>query len=94
MYLKTDDDNPYRWVDLGNAFLAKGELSEAEMFFNKAIATGPYLGESYSAMAKTYFLKGEVIKAESMMEKALSLSLPSHNRALYTAKLQAIQNSQ
>ncbi|KHT59855.1 hypothetical protein RJ44_06350 [Alteromonas macleodii] len=94
MYLKTDDDNPYRWIDLGNAFLAKGELSEAEMFFNKAIETGPYLGESYSAMAKTYFLKGEVIKAESMMEKALSLSLPSQNRALYTAKLQAIQNSQ
>ena len=66
----------------------------SRIFFNKAIATGPYLGESYSAMAKTYFLKGEVIKAESMMEKALSLSLPSHNRALYTAKLQAIQNSQ
>ncbi|MHC6647531.1 tetratricopeptide repeat protein [Alteromonas sp. HB246098] len=94
MYLKTDDDNPYRWIDLGNAFLAKGKLSEAEMFFNKAIATGPYLGESYSAIAKTYFLQGKVLKAENMMEKALSLSLPSQNRALYTAKLKAIRNSQ
>lgn len=93
MYLKTDDDNPYRWIDLGNEFLAKGKLSEAEMFFNKAIATGPYLGESYLAMAKTYFLQGKVLKAENMMEKALSLSLPSQNRALYTAKLKAIQNS-
>lgn len=93
MYLKTDDDNPYRWIDLGNGFLAKGKLSEAEMFFNKAIATGPYLGESYSAMAKTYFLQGKVLKAENMMEKALSLSLPSQNRALYTAKLKAIRNS-
>ncbi|CAB9495033.1 tetratricopeptide repeat protein [Alteromonas macleodii] len=93
MYLKTDDDNPYRWIDLGNAFLAKGKLSKAEMFFNKAIATGPYLGESYSAMAKTYFLQGKVLKAENMMEKALSLSLPSQNRALYTAKLKAIRNS-
>ena len=93
MYLKTDDDNPYRWIDLGNGFLAKGKLSEAEMFFNKAIATGPYLGESYSAMAKTYFLQGKVLRAENMMEKALSLSLPSQNRALYTAKLKAIQNS-
>lgn len=93
MYLKADDDNPYRWVDLGDAFLARGNLSNAETFFNKAIAAGPYLSEGYSGLAKVYFMQGKMVHAESMMEKAVSLTLPSGNRELYTAKLNAIQNS-
>jgi tetratricopeptide (TPR) repeat protein len=93
MYLEADDSNPYRWYDIGNRMLAKGNYERAELFFKRAIDKGPYLSEGYSGLARLYYLKGDLDRAVSTMEKAMSLSFPSDNRELYAAKLEALQRS-
>ncbi|BFT31238.1 hypothetical protein D210916BOD24_24140 [Alteromonas sp. D210916BOD_24] len=93
MYLNTDDSNPYRWYDIGNEYLDRGDHLRAKVFFKRAVERGPYLSEGYLGLAKVYYLEGNWNKAESMMMKALSLTYPSDNQALYAAKLEAIQNT-
>ncbi len=93
LYLKVDDSNPYRWYDIGNQALSKGEHQRAEVFFRRTIKEGPYLSEGYFGLAKVFYLSGDLDQAANNMEKALSLSFPSDNRGLYAAKLEALQRS-
>ncbi len=93
MYLKAQDSNPYRWYDIGNEYLSRRDFQRAQVFFNRAIERGPYLSEGYFGLAKVHYLEGDLDRAEKMMVKALSLTYPSDDQRLYTAKLEALQNA-
>ena len=93
LYLRADDSNPYRWYDLGNDALKKGNYERAEVFFKRAIKEGPYLAEGYLGLSKAHYFNGNIEQALTMMEKAVSFSYLSDNRGLYAAKLEALQRS-
>jgi len=90
LYLRADDSNPYRWYDLGNVALKKGDYERATIFYRRAVEEGPYLAEGYLGLSKAYYFRDNIERALVMMKKAVSLSYQS-NRGLYAAKLEALQ---
>lgn len=82
-----EDDNPYRWLDMGNAYYAKSEFYRAIKYYTRAIEVGPYLHEMHFGLAKAYHAIGQTRKAKEAMEEALSWSYVPEEQNLYQAKL-------
>ncbi len=67
----TNADHPFSWMNLANYYLEKGEFSEAEKDYRRAIQIEPYLPMSYINLADLFRrmqldVKGEEVLAEAM----------------------------
>jgi tetratricopeptide (TPR) repeat protein len=73
--------------NLGQYYLAIGEIDRALELFNEALASDPSISQAYHGIGKVMFFKGALKEAEQNIRKALSLDPAS---ALYTRTLSII----
>lgn len=85
-----DDNNPYRWIVLGDREYASANFDQANKYYRRAAKVAPYLHESYFGLAKSYYQLGEGERAQNAMEKALKLSYVPEEKSLYQAKLMVL----
>ncbi len=87
-----DDDNPYRWLDIGHTKFDKKEYSNALRYYQKAELLAPYLDEVYLAQAKTYFKLGKKKASKEYLKKALESPIKVNEVKLYEAKLASFES--
>lgn len=85
-----DDNNPYRWIVLGDREYASANFDQANKYYRRAAKVAPYLHESYFGLAKSYYQLGEGERAQNAMAKALKLSYVPEEKSLYQAKLMVL----
>jgi Tfp pilus assembly protein PilF len=90
---KLDDPNPYH--SLGEAFIArkKGNTTQAEIHFKKALEKAPYLNQAYMGLYRIYAEQQKHDKAQVMLIKALEWTYELDERKLYKHKLYSLQQS-
>jgi Flp pilus assembly protein TadD len=84
---QVEDDNPYRWLDLGKQASKQADYTIARHYFLKAIKLAPYLSEGYFDLAKNYYLDGDLSNAEKYLIEATNQSQVPDDKKLYGAKL-------
>lgn len=72
--LKRDPSSPFRWCDLGTAFLEKGQKEEARRCFERALVLGPNLVSNLSLAAQFYNRIGERKEALQCSARILELT--------------------
>tara|TARA_R110000868_G_scaffold115825_1_gene309059 strand:- start:356 stop:1528 length:1173 start_codon:yes stop_codon:yes gene_type:complete len=85
-----DDDNPYRWIDMGEDAFATGYYARASRFYKKAHEIAPYLHESQFGLAKSYYQLGRANQAEEALSSAIEMSYDTADKRLYKAKLKVL----
>lgn len=88
-----NDDNPYRWIDLGNLFYSNEEYRRAIVSYKKAIEHAPYLSEGYAGLAGAYFLTRKYGMAKRYMQQAIALTPNAGHNEMYSAKLEALSQA-
>ncbi len=86
-----EDDNPYQWLDIGEAHLSKGELRLATKYFSRAVENAPYLHEGHFGLAKAYLSLGKTGHAHKALKKAYELAAFTPEQHLYQAKLSILE---
>lgn len=87
--LVREKDNPKALFFLGNVYLSKNNLNEAERYYDRAISLEPSWGLVYNNLAWVYIKRGEgLTKAEEVLYKAVSLD--PVNAYIYYDSLSAV----
>ncbi|MGO4891342.1 tetratricopeptide repeat protein [Flavobacterium sp. W21_SRS_FM6] len=88
-----DDDNPYRWIDLGEQAFAENSFTLANKYYKKAENIAPYLHEAYFGLAKSYYQLGRQNLSEKALTRAIELTYNTVDKSLYEAKLHTLVHS-
>ncbi|WP_100657817.1 tetratricopeptide repeat protein [Alteromonas flava] len=83
---KSDDSNPYRWLDLANERIHQGKHHIARSMLTKTLERAPYLHEAYFSLAKSYYLTGQQDAADESLRKAAELAQQPETEKLYEQK--------
>ncbi len=86
-----DEDNPYVWFYLAYQAEQRHHQSAAIIYYQKLLQKAPYLHKANLALAKLQFQQGDDSAARQSLTQALQYSYEPKNRALYQAKLDALQ---
>lgn len=81
------DENPYRWLEVAERQLQKGNVAIAYKYYQRAIEVAPYLHESYFGLARLHHLRGEVYQAKAALKVAHEYAYIPEQKKLYQAKL-------
>ena len=84
-------NNPFYMIVKGNEAIAKNELSKALYFFNEARKLDNDLHHSYFGLAKVYYHKGNLSRAERYLKLALKNAEFIHDKRRYEGKLAAFK---
>lgn len=83
--------NPFYMIVKGNEAIAKNELNKALHFFNEARKLDNDLHDSYFGLAKVYYYKGNLSRAERYLKLALKNAEFNHDKRRYEGKLAAFK---
>ena len=81
--LQRDSQNPYRWVDLGEAFLEAGQKEEARACYGQVLALAPQSASFLLRVANFYFLIGENNQALPITARILTL-IPDYDSIIFS----------
>ncbi|MEL7479337.1 MAG: tetratricopeptide repeat protein, partial [Pseudomonadota bacterium] len=84
-------NNPYYMIVKGNEALAQDELNSALHFFNAARKLDKNLHDSYFGLAKVYYYRGNLSRAEGYLKLALKNAEFKHDKKRYQGKLVAFK---
>ncbi len=70
--LARDPVSPFRWCDLGEAYLEKGRIDEARDCFEQAVKRGPFSPRILMRTANFYFVAGDTSTALSLSARCLA----------------------
>ncbi|TQV74744.1 hypothetical protein FLL45_07215 [Aliikangiella marina] len=85
-----EDQNPFDWLELAEEALAKGQLNNAEKYYQKMIDVAPYLHHGYSGLSRVAFARGHHNKARRYLNNAIERTFEPETRSLYEAKMSAL----
>jgi len=85
------DLSPYPWINIADGALEMGEYPEAIKYYKKSIELAPYLQYGYLGLAKVYNYQGDLVKAKSMLEKAMENNTAAEINHLYHEKLSMLE---
>jgi Tfp pilus assembly protein PilF len=85
------DLSPYPWINIADGALEMGEYPEAIKYYKKSIELAPYLQYGYLGLAKVYNYQGDLVKAKSMLEKAIGNNTAAEITHLYHEKLTKLE---
>jgi len=81
--LQRDPQNPYRWADLGEAFLDAGQKEEARECYGQVLALAPRSAPFLLRAANFYFQIGENNKALPITARILTL-IPDYDSIIFS----------
>ena len=81
--LQRDPQNPYRWADLGEAFLDAGQKGEARECFGQVLALAPRSAPLLLRAANFYFQVGENHQALPATARILTLT-PDYDSIIFS----------
>ena len=81
--LQRDPQNPYRWADLGEAFLEAGQKEEARECYGQVLALAPRSAPFLLRVANFYFQIGENNKALPITARILTL-IPDYDSIIFS----------
>jgi hypothetical protein len=81
--LQRDPQNPYRWADLGEAFLEAGQKEDARYCYVQALALAPYSAPFLLRVANFHFQIGENEKALPITARILTL-IPDYDSVIFS----------
>jgi Flp pilus assembly protein TadD len=85
---------PYHFFQQGLVALQAADYRQAQILINKDLARQPYNAEFHFGLAAVYLAQGELKDARNHLEQAREYSISKDHRALYSAKLEWIENRQ
>jgi len=81
--LQRDSQDPYRWADLGEAFLEAGQKEEARHCYGQVLALAPRSAPFLLRVANFYFQIGENKKALPITARILTL-IPDYDSIIFS----------
>jgi tetratricopeptide (TPR) repeat protein len=81
--LQRDPQDPYRWADLGDAFLKAGQKEDARYCFGEVLALAPRSANFLLRVADFYFQIGENQQALPITTRILGL-IPDYDSVIYS----------
>ncbi len=86
-----EDPSPFSWYRGARDAFEKGDLKDAEFFYEKAIELAPYMPELRYGLAQVLAKQGNYHLAQTEIEQSLENVWGSSNRQPYKAKLRWLQ---
>jgi tetratricopeptide (TPR) repeat protein len=80
--LQRDPQDPYRWAELGDAFLEAGQNEDARYCFARVLTLAPHSAAFLMRVAEFHFQIGENQKALSVTARILAL-VPDYDSAIF-----------
>ena len=81
--LQRDSQNPYRWADLGEAFLEAGQKEDARECYGQVLALAPRSAPFLLRVANFYFQIGENTQALPITAHILTL-IPDYDSIIFS----------
>jgi hypothetical protein len=81
--LQQDPQNPYRWADLGEAYLHAGQRESARYCYSRMVALGPNSPPLLMRAANFHFMIGENKVALPITARVLSL-IPNYDAMIFS----------
>ena len=85
------DPSPFGWVRGARQAFARGELIDAEYFYQRAIERAPYMPELRYGLAEVLAGQGRYLQAQTELERSLDYIRGASSRQPYKAKLHWLQ---
>lgn len=86
-------DNPYYAIAKGNEAYLQGEYSLAVKLYKDAVKLDNQLHESYFGLAKSYYMLGQLERAENALTKAKHSAFFESDRVRYSSKLEMLSSA-
>ena len=81
--LQRDPQDPYRWADLGDAFLEAGQKEDARYCFGQVLVLAPHTAPFLLRVADFYFQIGENQEALPVTARILAL-IPDYDSVIFS----------
>jgi hypothetical protein len=89
--LQRDAQDPYRWVELGEAFLEAGQKEEARYCYAQVLALAPHSAPFLLRVANFHFLMGENKNALPITARILTL-IPDYDSIIFSEYLRLVDH--
>jgi tetratricopeptide (TPR) repeat protein len=91
--LQRDAQDPYRWLDLGDAFLEAGQKEDARYCFGQVLALAPHSAPFLLRVADFYFQIGENEEALAVTARILAL-IPDYDSVIFSDYLRSVDRTE
>ena len=91
--LQQDPQDPYRWVDLGDAFLEAGQKEDARYCFDQVLVLAPRTAEFLLRVADFYFQIGEDQEALPITARILAL-IPDYDSVIFSDYIRSVDRAE
>jgi tetratricopeptide (TPR) repeat protein len=93
MVLQRDPQDPYRWADLGDAFLKAGQKEDARYCFGQVLVLAPHSAPFLQHVAKFHFQVGENQEALPITARILAL-IPDYDSVIFSEYIRVVDRAE
>jgi tetratricopeptide (TPR) repeat protein len=93
MVLQRDPQDPYRWIDLGDAFLEAGQKEDARYCFGQVLALAPHSAPFLLRVADFHFQIGEDQGALPITARILAL-IPDYDSVIFSEYIRVVDRAE
>jgi len=91
--LQRDPQDPYRWADLGDAFLGAGQKEDARYCFDQVLVLAPHSAPFLLRVADFHFQIGENQEALPITGRILAL-IPDYDSVIFSKYIRAVDRAE
>ena len=91
--LQRDPQDPYRWVDLGDAFLEAGQKEDARYCFGQVLVLAPHSAALLLRVADFHFQIGENQEALPITARILAL-IPDYDSVIFSDYIRSVDRAE
>ena len=91
--LERDPQDPYRWLDLGDAFLEDGQKEDARYCFGQVLVLAPHSASLLLRVAELYFQIGENQEALPITARILAL-IPDYDSVIFSDDIRSVDRTE
>jgi hypothetical protein len=91
--LQRDPQDPYRWLDLGDAFLEAGQKEDARYCFGQVLALAPHSAPLLLRVADFHFQIGENREALPITARILAL-IPDYDSVIFSDYMRSVDRAE
>jgi tetratricopeptide (TPR) repeat protein len=93
MVLQRDPQDPYRWADLGDAFLEAGQKENARYCFGQVLVLAPHSAVFLLRVADFHFQIGENQEGLPITARILAL-IPDHDSVIFSEYIRVVDRAE